>query len=78
MVIGSAHMVECVWLCLLHVVVQVVHQIATHVEDTNHRLVEMCNNHPMFQFLFDEHGRLLTANKRAIMNMRGKPSACFC
>jgi len=34
-------------------------------------MVEICNNHPMFQFLFDEYGNLLTANKRAMYNMKG-------
>lgn len=41
--------------------------------DDNHlRMVEMCNHHPMFQFLFDEGGKLLTANKWAINNMSGE------
>jgi hypothetical protein len=34
-------------------------------------MVEMCDNHPMFQFLFDDNGKLLTANKRAFVNMTG-------
>jgi hypothetical protein len=50
---------------------QVTAQIAPTVEDNQLRLVEMCNNHPMFQFLFDESGKLLAANKRALCNMRG-------
>ena len=40
------------------------------VEDNHLRMVEICNNHPMFQFLFDESGKLLAANKRATYNMR--------
>lgn len=36
------------------------------------RLMEMCDNHAMFQFLFDADGKLLTANKRALNNMRGR------
>lgn len=51
--------------------VQVTSQASNTVED-NLRLVEMCNNHPMFQFLFDESGKLLSANKRALCNMRGE------
>lgn len=31
----------------------------------------MCNNHPMFQFLFDSTGKLLAANERAMLNMKG-------
>lgn len=38
------------------------------------RMTEMCDNHAMFQFLFDPQGVLLTANKRALNNMRG---GCF-
>ncbi len=34
-------------------------------------MVEMCNNHPMFQFLFDDEGKLLAANQRAMQNMQG-------
>eukprot|EP00775_Hariotina_reticulata_P014118 gene14118-14247_t len=34
------------------------------------RLTEMCDNHAMFQFLFDPQGVLLTANKRALNNMK--------
>lgn len=34
-------------------------------------MVEICNNHPMFQFLFEESGKLLAANKRAMYNMKG-------
>jgi len=37
-------------------------------------MVEICNNHPMFQFLFDEFGNLLTANKRAMFNLKGVES----
>jgi hypothetical protein len=36
------------------------------------RLTEMCDNHAMFQFLFDPAGVLLAANKRALNNMRGE------
>ncbi len=36
------------------------------------RMVEMCMHHPMFQFLFDESGQLLAANKMALMNMKGE------
>lgn len=36
------------------------------------RLMGMCDSHAMFQFLFDAEGNLLTANKRALNNMRGK------
>lgn len=35
------------------------------------RLMEMCDNHAMFQFLFDTQGKLLCANSRAMNNMRG-------
>jgi len=38
------------------------------------RLTEMCDNHAMFQFLFDPQGVLLAANKRALNNMRGEDS----
>ena len=41
------------------------------------RMVEICNNHPMFQFLFDEDGMLLTANKRAMHNLRGASCTAF-
>jgi hypothetical protein len=40
------------------------------------RLMDMCDNHAMFQFLFDAQGQLLAANKRAMNNMRGK-QACM-
>lgn len=36
------------------------------------RMTNMCDNHAMFQFLFDEQGLLLAANQRAMDNMRGK------
>lgn len=39
------------------------------------RLTAMCDNHAMFQFLFDREGRLLAANQRALQNMRGKNTA---
>jgi hypothetical protein len=39
-------------------------------------MVEICNNHPMFQFLFDENGRLLAANKRAMYNMKEHLGSC--
>ena len=55
------------WLCLT----QVLSPVSNVTEDNHLRLVEMCNNHPMFQFLFDESGMLLAANKRALYNMRG-------
>ena len=54
---------------------QVVHQNCTEAEDNHLRMVEMCNNHPMFQFLFDDSGKLLAANKRAMYNMRGMLAA---
>lgn len=50
--------------------VQVIQQTWRDVENDHMRMVEMCNNHPMFQFLFDENGMLLTANKQAMYNMR--------
>jgi hypothetical protein len=50
---------------------QVTSYASAAVEENQLRLVEMCNNHPMFQFLFDESGKLLAANKRALCNMRG-------
>lgn len=40
-------------------------------QERHQRLMEMCDNHAMFQFLFDAEGKLLTANKRALNNMRG-------
>lgn len=43
---------------------------ANDVESNHLRMVEMCDNHPMFQFLFEETGKLLAANKRALENMR--------
>jgi hypothetical protein len=39
------------------------------------RMTEMCDNHAMFQFLFDAEGRLLAANNRATNNMRGKQAS---
>ncbi|PNW81070.1 hypothetical protein CHLRE_07g342350v5 [Chlamydomonas reinhardtii] len=56
--------------------IQVTAQVAPTVEDNQLRLVEMCNNHPMFQFLFDESGKLLAANKRAMCNMREHLGSC--
>ncbi|GIL91655.1 hypothetical protein Vretimale_9589 [Volvox reticuliferus] len=56
--------------------IQVTAQIVPTVEDNQLRLVEMCNNHPMFQFLFDESGKLLAANKRALCNMREHLGSC--
>lgn len=50
---------------------QVVQQHYTDIEENHLRMVEICNNHPMFQFLFDESGKLLAANKRALYNMKG-------
>jgi len=49
--------------------IQVVQHVSTVTEEHHMRLVDMCNNHPMFQFLFDESGKLLAANKRALCNM---------
>ena len=37
--------------------------------DDAERMVEMCRHHPMFQFLFNEAGQLLSANKMAMANM---------
>lgn len=51
---------------------QVTQQSLTEVEEDHPRMVEICNNHPMFQFLFDESGKLLTANKRAMSNLKGQ------
>lgn len=50
---------------------QVIQRTYTDVEENHLRMVEICNNHPMFQFLFDENGKLLAANKRALVNMKG-------
>ena len=55
--------------------VQIVSSSSGDAEDNHLRMVEMCDNHPMFQFLFDVNGNLLTANKRAMVNMRGKWAA---
>lgn len=50
--------------------IQVKEQVPLSTQQENDkRMVEMCDNHPMFQFLFDENGKLLTANKRAFVNM---------
>ena len=38
--------------------------------------VTFTDNHPMFQMLFDRFGSLKTANKRAIINMRGGVVLC--
>eukprot|EP00798_Chlamydomonas_sp_ICE-L_P002634 gene2634-5007_t len=56
--------------------VQVLKQTFSDVEDNQLRMVEMCNNHPMYQFLFDETGKLLAANTRAIVNMREHLGSC--
>jgi hypothetical protein len=53
-------------------IVQVHQQSFSDVDDQQLRLVEVCNNHPMFQFLFDDTGKLLAANKRAASNMEGQ------
>ncbi|KAG1666487.1 hypothetical protein FOA52_004869 [Chlamydomonas sp. UWO 241] len=37
--------------------------------DSQMRMTEMCDNHPMFQFLFDSDGNVLAANKGALANM---------
>ncbi|KAF5830629.1 hypothetical protein DUNSADRAFT_14253 [Dunaliella salina] len=50
--------------------IQVTQQSLTEVEEDHPRMVAICNNHPMFQFLFDDHGQLLTANKRAMYNLK--------
>jgi len=55
----------------MHTHLQVTQQSLTEIEEDHPRMVEICNNHPMFQFLFDEYGNLLTANKRAMYNMKG-------
>lgn len=36
-----------------------------------HRMTHMCDNYATFQFLFDDQGVLLAANRRAMDNMRG-------
>uniref|UniRef100_A0A7S0RAQ3 Phosphodiesterase n=1 Tax=Chlamydomonas leiostraca TaxID=1034604 RepID=A0A7S0RAQ3_9CHLO len=56
--------------------VQVVQQTYTDIEENHLRMVEICNNHPMFQFLFDENGKLLAANKRAMYNMKEHLGSC--
>mmetsp|Transcript_25460 Transcript_25460/g.55342 ORF Transcript_25460/g.55342 Transcript_25460/m.55342 type:complete len:787 (-) Transcript_25460:1267-3627(-) len=56
--------------------VQVVQHNLPDMEENQLRMVEMCNNHPMFQFLFDESGKLLAANKRAMYNMREHLGSC--
>lgn len=50
-------------------------QVGTENEAQQLRLTEMCDNHAMFQFLFDAQGQLLAANKRAKNNMRGERAA---
>ncbi|GAX75245.1 hypothetical protein CEUSTIGMA_g2690.t1 [Chlamydomonas eustigma] len=56
--------------------VQIVEQHSADAEDNHLRMVEMCDNHPMFQFLFDINGNLLAANKRAMVNMTEHLGAC--
>lgn len=46
------------------------HTEAYHLEDNHLRMVEMCDNHPMLQFLLDRQGLILAANKRALGNLR--------
>jgi hypothetical protein len=54
------------------VILQVLDQVVReHTFNDHMRMVEMCDNHPMFQFLFDSGGGLLAANKRAMQNMKG-------
>ncbi|GFH12783.1 phosphodiesterase [Haematococcus lacustris] len=55
---------------------QVVQQSFTDIEENHLRMVEICNNHPMFQFLFDDSGKLLAANKRAMYNMKEHLGSC--
>lgn len=40
-------------------------------------MVEMSNQHPMFQFLFDSAGTLMVANKQAMVNLRGARWTCM-
>jgi hypothetical protein len=58
--------------------VQIVEQHSAEAENNHLRMVEMCDNHPMFQFLFDVNGNLLAANKRAMVNMTGTNNDLSC
>lgn len=49
-------------------------QVDSRISAHDKRMVEMCDSHPMFQFLFDSSGSLLAANGRGLQNLNGEPS----
>ncbi len=46
-------------------------QVDNRISAHDKRMVEMCDSHPMFQFLFDSSGSLLAANARGLQNLNG-------
>lgn len=43
---------------------------SNYSEDDELRLIEMCANHRLFQFMFDSDGVLLIANKRGMLTLK--------